>query len=374
MESFEKNRHFVKDIVDGMYDWVRVIDREDNILFMNKAMSEALGMSAGNGSNNGRYGKCYELLGRREPCVNCTARRSVFNGTPCEKEEYIGDKIFSVMCSPIRNQAGEIISVVEVFRETTNVKKLQQEIMRQNKKLADELNIAKKLQKRLLPDSFRHDRLEFAYVYKPCDALGGDFLDIFKIDSEHVGFYLADVSGHGIPASMLTVFLKSSLDKTLLSPSEALKKLYAEFNAGILDEDMYITVFYAILDLKKRTLAYSNAGHNINPLILGPDRREYLRLPGVPISSWVERPEYGEDHVSLDMEDILFFSSDGIVEMRNQSHEQFGMDRLLEHLSAGCPVSVKTLEELVRKACDFSGIEDVSSIPDDISMALLKLK
>jgi len=99
-----------------MFDWVRVLDMYDNVIFMNKSMAEA--------SNKHLIGyKCYEIVGRTEPCENCISRKSVFDGATHEKEEYIDSRIFSVMSSPVRNIEGKIIAVVEVMRETTKMKK-----------------------------------------------------------------------------------------------------------------------------------------------------------------------------------------------------------------------------------------------------------
>ena len=103
----------------------------------------------------------------------------------------------------------------------------------------------------------------------PCESLGGDFVDIFRIDDSHIGVYIADVSGHGVQASLLTVFLRSAVNKKLLSPSRALEELFYEFNKSKLDREMYITMFYSIIDLDDRTMLYSNAGLNVLPVVYG---------------------------------------------------------------------------------------------------------
>lgn len=367
MDSLKGSRHFIEDIIDGMFDWVRVMDKDDNVIYMNKAMSDNL--------KNPVIGtKCYEAVGRSKPCENCTSRRAVFDGHSYEKEELIGNQVFSVMSSPVKNREGETIAVVEVLRDTTQLKHLQQQILKQNKKLKDELSMARKLQCSLLPKELPEDKVSFSFIYKPCEALGGDFLDIFKIDDNHIGLYIADVSGHGVPASMLTIFLRSSFNKKSLSPSQALKDLYKEFNNSSLDENLYITMFYAILDLKAKTMAYSNAGHNVSPVIFNTGRFELLRLPGIPISNWLEDPAYEDACVKLNTGDRLFFYTDGIVEMRNKANEQFGDERLLELLLNNASEPTAALNGMVDEACRFAGLTSISDVPDDITMALLKIK
>ena len=370
MELINENKGFIEDIIDGMFDWVRVLDKDDNVIYMNKAMKD--------GMKDAKIGsKCYIAIGRSSPCENCISRKAVFYGQPHEKEEVIGDRRFSVMSSPVKSENGEIVAVVEVLRDATQMKQLQDKIINQNAKLRDDLNMARRLQCSMLPKDFPEDRVSFSYVYNSCEALGGDFLDIFKIDESHLGLYIADVSGHGVPASMLTIFLRSTLSKKLLSPSEALKELFKEFNNSNLGDDLYITVFYAILNLEENTMLYSNAGHNASPVIFRNNEKdafELLRLPGIPISRWVESPGYTDGFTSLKAGDRLFFYTDGIIEMRNSENEQFGEDRLLDLLLANNRDPVGTLNAIFTAACEFAEVSDMTRILDDVTMALLEVK
>ncbi|NJD01791.1 MAG: histidine kinase [Ruminiclostridium sp.] len=370
MESIRLNKHFIEDIIDGMFDWVRVLDKDDNVIYMNKAMSDGM-KDAKTGS------KCYNAIGRSTPCENCISRKAVFYGNSHEKEEFINNRIYSVMSSPVKNEKGEIIAVVEVLRDTTQVKQLQEKILRQNAVLRDDLSMARRLQCSLLPKDFSEARAGFSYIYNTCEALGGDFLDIFKIGEKHLGLYVADVSGHGVPASMLTVFLRSTLNKKLYSPSAALNELFKEFNNSNFGDDLYITIFYTIIDLEEKTMIYSNAGHNVSPFIFrsaNENSFELLRHPGIPISRWVESPGYKDGFTKLTPGDRLFFYTDGIIEMRNTENEQFGEDRLLKLLLAGNREPVETLNDIFTAACEFAGLNDTTKIPDDVTMAFLEIR
>ncbi len=366
------NKNFnnmIEHIINGMYDWVRVIDTDDKLIYVNKAMSESL--------DHALIGqKCYTAIGRDTPCENCVSRSAVFNGTPQLKEEIIQGRIYSVMSSPIKDNEGNIVAVVEVLRDITEMKNLQKEILNQNRKLQSELNLARKLQCSLLPKELPGDRIAFSYIYKPCETLGGDFLDIFKIDDDHIGVYIADVSGHGVAASMLTVFLRSSINKKLLSPATALKKLYKEFNTDYSDQDFYITVFYAIIDLKSNTLVYSNAGHNVSPILFNQKSKRFdlLRVPGIPISNWVEEPVYLDSEISLEHSDRLFLYTDGIVELKNSNNEQYGEDRLVSVLLGENISPDVILNQIIESASSFAGIKNYNEISDDITMALIELK
>lgn len=358
---------FIKQIIDGMYDWVRVLDRDNNIIYLNNAMAEGLKtFPAGQ--------KCYEIVGKTGPCEICISRKSVFDGNPHEKEEIIDGKVFSVMSSPVKNEDGDIVAVVEVLRDITQFKHLQQTILEQNKKLQDDLNVAKKLQCSLLPRNLPEDKINFSFIYKPCEALGGDFLDIFRIDDDHLGLYIADVSGHGVSASMFTIFLRTSINKKLLSPAQALKELYSEFNSCNFSHDLYITVFYAILNLRDMSITFSNAGHNVCPILFNSGRFELLRAPGTPISNWLDAPAYIEKNTSLKSGDRIFFYTDGITELKNNENEQFGEERLLDILINDTSGPSGTLNRLFNSACEFACIRNTSEIPDDITIALLEIK
>lgn len=350
-----------------MYDWVRVLDMNDNVIYMNKAMSDGLG-------KNMIGTKCYEIIGHTEPCINCISRKSVFDGSCHEKEEFINGRIFSVMSSPIRNVDGKIIAAVEVLRETTQLNQLYREMQEQNNKFRGELEMARKLQASLLPGPMTDDRLDFSFLYMPCDALGGDFLDIFRIDSSHLGLYIADVSGHGVPASLLTVFLRSTLNKKLLSPAKVLEELHYEFKLSKLDEELYITIFYAILDMDKKIMLYSNAGLSVSPVVYSDKRFDLLRLPGIPISNWTEKPEYNDGSVSLEPGDKLFLYSDGLLEMRNKNNEQYGEDRLLSILLNDSSKPKQQLLSIKKSAFQFAGIKSASNLQDDVTMALFEIK
>lgn len=356
----------VEDIIDGMSDWVRVLDLDCNIIYVNRTMAKALKKPV-----IGK--KCYEAFDKNEPCENCVSCKSINNAKTYEKEEVFEDKVFSVISSPVKNSNGDVIAVVEVLRDITAIKRMQQKIITQNKELHNDLDMAKKLQRSLLPSKLSEERVKFAFIYKPCETLGGDFIDIFKIDKNHLGIYIADVSGHGVSSSLLTVFLRMSINKNILSPAEALAELYNEFNIIGFDTDLYITIFYSIVDLNNMTLTYSNAGHNICPIIFGNSRFEVLKKSGIPISDWIDKPGYTNSCINLNKGDRIFYSSDGIIEVKNNLKEQFGEKRLLDILLNDKSEPKKVLNNIFNKACSFAGIESISQIYDDITMAIMEV-
>jgi sigma-B regulation protein RsbU (phosphoserine phosphatase) len=111
--------------------------------------------------------------------------------------------------------------------------------------------------------------LRFAVHYKLCGRVGGDFYDVFRLDEEHVGFYVADAMGHGVPASLLTIFIKKGVRTKevfgqhyrLVQPGEVLDRLNRDLIEQALSDSPFITMIYGLFNHKNGTLTFSRAGH-----------------------------------------------------------------------------------------------------------------
>jgi sigma-B regulation protein RsbU (phosphoserine phosphatase) len=314
---------FVENILDGMKDWVRVIDLEDNIVYANKAMKDELGSEV-----EGK--KCYEFIGRTIPCEYCVSKQAVTTLEAMHKEEIISGRVYSVMSSAMKDMNKEVKFVIEVLRDVTQDKLMEDRIKNQNNKFNKDLQISRKMQYNLLPKEITNSKIKFDYIYKPSEMIGGDFFDIFDIDETHIGIYVADVSGHGVPASMLTMFLRQTIKKDELSPAQVLNQLYKKYKKINFDFEQYITMFYSVIDTDAGTIRYANAGHHTVPLIFseGNERVNYLEARGIPISSWMDKVEYEEHMIQVKPGDMLLFYTDGIIENSNLSGERYGASRL----------------------------------------------
>ena len=105
--------------------------------------------------------------------------------------------------------------------------------------------------------------------YKPCGRVGGDFYDVFRLDENHLGFYVADAMGHGVPASLLTIFVKTTVkskeingkEYRLVPPNEVLQRLNRDLIDQKLSENPFITMAYALFNMRDGTLQFARAGH-----------------------------------------------------------------------------------------------------------------
>jgi sigma-B regulation protein RsbU (phosphoserine phosphatase) len=121
-------------------------------------------------------------------------------------------------------------------------------------------------------------------------------------------------------------------------------------------------------------MVYSNAGLNVSPLVYSKDRFELIRLPGIPISNWTDKPSYANGTVEFRPGDRLFLYSDGILEMKNKEDEQYGEKRLLDVILDNSVSSRQLLLDVKKSAFQFAGAKSASELPDDVTLAMLEIK
>lgn len=312
-------------VLEGMADWVRVVDKKGIIIYANRAMKEDLG-------ENIIGMKCYESHCGKEKCTFCITQRSINTGETVQKEEKIGDRYYSVKSSPVKNTKGEIFASVEVFRDVTRERKLEMELIIKNKKMNRDLQFAKRIQEQILPRKGESENIILDYIYKPSEYLSGDMFDMFTIDEDNVGIYISDVSGKGIAASMMTMFIRQTMrvmEDDIISPRRALKELHKRFKTLNLEVENYFTIFYGVFNRRTKKFKYANAGHNCMPIKYNDDEYEILENKGFPITSFFDDIDYEEKIIKLSVRDKVILYTDGITEARDSLGREFGVEGVL---------------------------------------------
>ena len=204
----------------------------------------------------------------------------------------------------------------------------------------------------------------YSFVYIPCRDIGGDLPEIYAVGDSACGV-IADVSGKGISAGMLTAFVKAAYDKKERSPAKAIEALSARFNELGLDEKNYITVAAARID--RRSITYSMAGHNVPILLKSGGGITRIMLNSPPVSNWFEDPKYFEDTIPYKKGDILALLTDGVTECRNAAGEMFGVDGAMRTLSFARTAEefIKNLESNLRSFCPALN-DDITAIAFDL--------
>lgn len=313
-------------VLDGMADWVRVVSKEGLVIYANKAMKRDLGEDIVGSS-------CYNILTKEDRCVHCITLQSIFSGETFQKEEIVNGRYYSVKSSPVRNVDGDIVAAVEVFRDVTRERKLELELLERNKLISEDLKFARKVQEKILPRQGMFENLNIEYIYKASEMLSGDMFDVFRIDDEKIGIYISDVAGHGIAASMLTMFIKQmmrDIKDEIKSPSKALLELHKRFIEFGLEPDKYFTIFYGVYNRTESTFSYSNAGHNCYPIKFNSIDVNPLKMKGYPITILFDEMNYEEKQVKLNIGDKILLYTDGITEAMDYNGKQFGIEGVLD--------------------------------------------
>lgn len=349
-------------VLEGMADWVRVVDVDGTIIYANKTMKEALG-------ENIVGMKCYKAHGKTTPCGFCITDRSISSGEIVQKEEIINGRYFSVKSSPVSNSDGKIFAAVEVFRDVTRERKLELELIEKNKKMSKDLVFAKRIQEKILPTKGVIDNIRIDYIYKPSEMLSGDIFDVFYIDEDHIGIYISDVSGHGVAAAMMTMFIRQtmrSIIEDILSPAEALAELYNRFMKLDLEVDKYFTIFYGVFNTKTYEFRFANAGHNCIPIKYNGDNMEMLEIKGYPIALLFNEMSYNEKKIKLKKNDKILFYTDGITEAKDKDGKEFGIESVIEMIGTH---RENILQEIENRITDYSWGDQ----QDDFALLLMEV-
>ena len=185
--------------------------------------------------------------------------------------------------------------------------------------LAEQLRLAGLVQQDFLPTQLPNtDKIKWASVFLPAEWVSGDIYNAVRIDEKHIGFYVADVVGHGMPAALLTIFLKQALvmrttvDNTyhIFSPAEVMSNLNKRMAAQKLSGYQFATCCYCLLNTESLELTFARAGHPYPVLIRQGQEPKQLEVRGSLLGVFKEA-EYFEDKVQLQPGDKILLYSDG---------------------------------------------------------------
>ena len=277
--------------------------------------------------------------------------------------------------------------LTEIKRAGAELRTRTEELAAINGRLKRDLRAAARVQQALLPAVLPDTHpVRLAWSYRPCEELAGDHLNIFLLDDRRVGFYLLDVSGHGVAASLLSVtashFLTPRGDASLLRlpsvaetpvglarPGEVVRRLNVQFCSE--HSEQFMTLFYGILDFTTLSLSYANAGHP-GPVVLsdGAAPRILLQNSGFPVGV-MEQADYEDAELALRSGDRFWLYSDGLPEAMNPTGEPFGTERLLREFQA---CSSEALSDAVRRVMRSVETWAGESGPqDDISLVAFEI-
>ena len=287
--------------------------------------------------------------------------------------------------TPVRDSSGRTTHFIGVQSDVTKRRNAEDALRAAkgrlelaNTKMKKDLESAALVQKALLPSQLPVvEGMSFAWQFRPCEELAGDILNIFMLDKKHVGFYILDVSGHGVVSSLSAVMLNRLLlpvpgqsvlftpntqrpgEYTLASPDIVAEKLNKDFQFDT-RISQFFTMIYGVLDISTRIVDYVCAGHP--PLIYLPHNKESVIVDSsqFPIGV-VSAPQYKKESIQLHPGDRLILYTDGLIEALDFKDEPFTIERLAKQFqdmqSVPLTQAVAQTIAVVENWCSHAGIK-----------------
>ena len=268
---------------------------------------------------------------------------------------------------------------VQISQSGKNMIKKQKEITQTSERIDTELNLASSIQKSMLPSIFppfpSHDEIDIYASMFPAKEIGGDFYDMFLIDDNHLAICIADVTGKGIPAS-LVMMISKILIKNVSKIDMDVSKSFTRVNNMLSEDnktDIFITSWIGILDLRNGKIEYVNAGHN-PPLIYSNKTGKYTYLKTKPnfVLAGMKDTKYNKGELQIEPGDKILLYTDGVIEATNTQNELYGEDRLINYLNEHSNLDVK--ETIMGIKNDVDSFVGTMEQFDDITMLELLYK
>ena len=268
------------------------------------------------------------------------------------------------------------LTIEKAIEHIAYIKTMQEEHS-QLESIKGDLAVAREIQQAILPRIFppfpeEAANMDIAASMNAAKDVGGDFYDFFRIDDDKIGFVIADVSGKGIPAAIFMAVSRTLIRATGIrgvTPSECISysnDLLAKESAN----NMFVTVFYGIYNIKTGEVTYTNAGHNPPYLIKAGGTIEQLPLSKDIVVGALDDFQFSEETLQLEHGETLLLYTDGVTEAINVNDEEYGEKRLEETLKdvtqQNCQQIINTVKADVKT---FAGEAEQS---DDITLLAIK--
>jgi len=240
-----------------------------------------------------------------------------------------------------------------------------------------DLAVAREIQQAILPRIFppfpeEANTLDIAADMNAAKDVGGDFYDFFRIDNDHIGFTIADVSGKGVPAAIFMAVSRTLLRATGIrgvSPAECMT-----YSNDLLSQEsvnyMFVTMFYGIYNIRTGEVCYSNAGHNPPYLMKANGHVELLPLSKDIVAGAIDDYQFTQESIQLEPGDTLLLYTDGVTEAIDTDEKEYGEARLEKLLAQSCKLSCQEIVDNVK--ADVKAFAGEAEQSDDITLLALK--
>jgi serine phosphatase RsbU (regulator of sigma subunit)/anti-sigma regulatory factor (Ser/Thr protein kinase) len=275
----------------------------------------------------------------------------------------------------------EVSRIGQAFNDIMKNLRITQGQLTDQTRLRRELQLAQEIQNALLPKEVpKLEGFDIDAAYRAATEVGGDYYDFFEVDENSIGVVVADVSGKGIGSSMVMTMIRTSMRLEARGNKRASYVLdkVNRVTMGEIKKGMFVTMFYLILDSKKRMVSYASAGHN--PMILYRAETQsisFLNPGGIAVGIDLGDPEefrkrITSEKLKLRKGDLLFIYTDGITEAMNERRELFGENRLVEFIKKYHHLPAQDFKQALND--EISTFTKGYPQSDDITFVVIKLE
>lgn len=244
----------------------------------------------------------------------------------------------------------------------------------EKQKLEEELDLAREIQRNLLPQKIpEYKSFDISAVNISSKQVGGDYYDIIELDKDDCVVAIADVSGKGVPASLLMANMQAFLQVICRqnTPLDEATGLINDLISSNTSDGRFITFFWGILNDITKTFNYVNAGHN-PPLLIRNGTITKLEIGGMILGVMKTMIPYKSESIQLQTDDVLVMFTDGISEAMNRRGEEYSDERL-EKLSL--EIVNESADSILKKIqCEVQNFTDGANQSDDITLVIVKVK
>lgn len=268
-------------------------------------------------------------------------------------------------------------SFATLSKKTRDYIKQITEITAEKERIGTELALATRIQADMLPNIYpalpQRPEVDIYASMTPAKEVGGDFYDFFLVDDDHLGLVMADVSGKGVPAALFMMISKILVQNYAMlgrSPAEVLKNVNDQICLNN-REEMFVTVWFGILEIPTGKIVAANAGHEYPVMRKADGFFEVVKDKHGFVVGGMEGLSYKEYEMTLEKGGTLFLYTDGVPEATNSAEELFGMERLLNALNKEPQAAPEKLLQNMKQSVD----EFVGDAPqfDDLTMLAVTL-
>ena len=379
LDDLRESNEFLNLLLDNMNTAVVIVDENYKIYQFNNAFLNLFDKAADRpvGAAFGDLTGCVHAVrenkacGETSQCSFCMLRRSVLHtlvkDAPIEKRTL--ERIFYFRGRPEKKYLefttrkisfqGRRMYIILIY-DITEIQLQKLKLQEKQKQLNQDLQSAAAIQQSLLPDRSPIIRnVRISWRFEPCEEIGGDIFNLHRIDENHIGIYMLDVCGHGVPAALISVAVSQFMhgdkgflanDCQLMSPKTILLNLDEAFPFERFDT--FFSIICLTIDTTSGLMSYSCAGHPPPVLLRTDGTLELLEKRGPVIGAGCKAgPRFGQEDKKLHKGDKVVLYTDGLVESRNAGGEAFGVQRFLDALKIDAGNTVDVMVDNLYKQC-----------------------